>query len=480
MPFLLKHKMDPVTGKKMTTKDVITLEMDKDEEGQWQCPVLTKPFSDHTKIVAIRHGNQANVYSWQAYHELNLRTKNMEDLISGEKFTKKDVIVLNDPDNEEFNRLRDINNFHHILHARSLDVSKPTTNVRHSVTATRIMEKLQQQKAKSGHKNSQTKPDDNGAAAEPKLKIFSDAVTGVAMTSGKTSGSLTSTSMDVSNSNDTREATQEEVLKSQFALMRKRKRKGFVTLSTNLGDIGLELHCDIAPRTCTNFLGLADAGAYDGTKFHRLIKNFMIQGGKAKKGEEDESLWGGAFVDEFDDRLKHKGEGILSMANAGQNTNKRQFFITFADAPHLDRKHSVFGRVVDGLKVLHEMRKVPTDKRDRPVHELKIEKVEVLVNPAKDAEDLERKRLEEVMESKRQQELAWKESTLGKRKGSNSSNPRTAASPSAQRSKTEIGKYLKKTNSQKSTSGTQADPEPRVSRLPPPPKKTKFGNFSGW
>lgn len=85
-------------------------------------------------------------------------------------------------------------------------------------------------------------------------------------------------------------------------------------------------------RTCTNFLGLCQAKKYDGTSFHRSIPSFMIQGGRAISGEgtDDASLWGGAFADEFDDRLKHDKIGVLSSANAGPNTNKRQFFVSVA------------------------------------------------------------------------------------------------------------------------------------------------------
>lgn len=83
-------------------------------------------------------------------------------------------------------------------------------------------------------------------------------------------------------------------------------------------------------RTCTNFLGLCQAKKYDGSSFHRSIPSFMIQGGRAISGDgkEDASLWGGAFPDEFDDRLKHNKRGVLSSANAGPNTNKRQFFVS--------------------------------------------------------------------------------------------------------------------------------------------------------
>jgi peptidyl-prolyl cis-trans isomerase-like protein 2 len=130
----------------------------------------------------------------------------------------------------------------------------------------------------------------------------------------------------------------------------------------------------------------------------------MIQGGKASSEEEDESLWGGYFQDEFDDRLTHSGEGILAMANAGANTNKRQFYLTFKSCNHLDRKHSVFGRVVQGMEVLKAMEKVPTDKKDRPVDEIKILRLQVLSNPVKEAEESERKRIQDRSDARKRED----------------------------------------------------------------------------
>ena len=483
LPFLLKYKVDPVTGRPMTTRDVISLNMDKDEEGRWQCPILTKPFSDQTKIVAIRQPgtNEANVYSYEAYQELNVKAKNLTDLITGVKFTKKDVIVLNDPMDDAHNQRREINNFHHILHARSLESATPKTdNVKYSVTATRIMEQLKKKKQEAPRQSEMT--------SNKRMKIFSNVVTGAQMTSGKVSGSLTSTSMDVTyDSDDAKEATREEILVAQFSVMKKRKTKGYVTLHTTLGDIGLELHCDIVPRTCTNFLGLAEAGEYDGTKFHRLIPSFMIQGGKSEK--EDESLWGEAFVDEFDDRLTHTGAGIVAMANAGPNTNKRQFYLTFKSCNHLDRKHSIFGRVIQGMDVLQAMEKVPTDKKERPITEIKIVRVQVLSNPAKEAEEAERIRIEEASEAKKRQDETRKASALGRTaQSARPTGPMPYAGPSVTDVPAPVGKYLSKPSVGKSSKEIVSKGEHEDStlksaiptRLPPPPKKTSFHDFSGW
>jgi peptidyl-prolyl cis-trans isomerase B (cyclophilin B) len=122
------------------------------------------------------------------------------------------------------------------------------------------------------------------------------------------------------------------------------------TIATDDGDIVIELFADKAPQTVNNFVFLARDGYYDGVTFHRVIKGFMAQG-----GDPTGSGRGGPgykFADEFHPALKHDQPGILSMANAGPNSNGSQFFITYTETPHLDGKHSVFGRVIEGMDVL--------------------------------------------------------------------------------------------------------------------------------
>jgi peptidyl-prolyl cis-trans isomerase B (cyclophilin B) len=127
------------------------------------------------------------------------------------------------------------------------------------------------------------------------------------------------------------------------------------TLSTNKGEIRLELHDDKTPKTVANFENLINEGFYDGLKFHRVIDNFMIQGG-CPKGTGTGGP-GYTFADEFHKDLKHDGPGVLSMANSGPNSNGSQFFITHVPCPWLDGKHSVFGRVIgDGQKVVNAIR----------------------------------------------------------------------------------------------------------------------------
>jgi cyclophilin family peptidyl-prolyl cis-trans isomerase len=146
-----------------------------------------------------------------------------------------------------------------------------------------------------------------------------------------------------------------------------------MTMTTNQGEIVLEMFDDDAPKTVENFKKLAADGFYDGLTFHRVIKDFMIQGGcPLGTGTGDP---GYKFDDEFND---HKvARGALAMANSGPNTNGSQFFIVTIDAaPWLDGKHTVFGEVTEGMDVVDALEGLPTDARDKPREEAKIEKLE--------------------------------------------------------------------------------------------------------
>ncbi|MBX7212803.1 MAG: peptidylprolyl isomerase [Thermoflexales bacterium] len=129
------------------------------------------------------------------------------------------------------------------------------------------------------------------------------------------------------------------------------KKKYTARLTTSKGVIVIALHADKAPKTVNNFVFLAREGFYNNTTFHRVIKDFMVQG-----GDPTGTGTGGPgykFGDEFHPTLKHSGAGVLSMANAGPGTNGSQFFITHTATPWLDNKHSVFGQVVGGMDVVN-------------------------------------------------------------------------------------------------------------------------------
>lgn len=131
-----------------------------------------------------------------------------------------------------------------------------------------------------------------------------------------------------------------------------------------LGKIVIELYYKIVPLTCKNFRTLCSNQSYKGSSFHRIIKNFMIQGGKI----DCESIYGSTFKDE-NFKLKHKEPYLLSMANRGTDTNGTQFFITTAPAPHLDSKHVVFGKVISGFEIVDHLNFVNTDHNDKPTED---------------------------------------------------------------------------------------------------------------
>ncbi|MEK3980790.1 peptidylprolyl isomerase [Psychrobacillus sp. FSL K6-2836] len=181
--------------------------------------------------------------------------------------------------------------------------------------------------------------------------------------------------------------------------------EALVTMNTSMGPIKIKLFPDLAPKTVENFLTHAENGYYDGIIFHRIIQDFMIQGGDPTgTGMGGESIYGADFEDEFSMNLFNI-RGALSMANAGANTNGSQFFIVQAPnaqatakqlidggwpkeiaeaygemggTPTLDQKHTVFGQVIEGLDIVDKMAAVETDANDKPVEDITIDSIEIV------------------------------------------------------------------------------------------------------
>jgi len=154
----------------------------------------------------------------------------------------------------------------------------------------------------------------------------------------------------------------------------------YAAFDTTEGKFKVKLFADLAPRTVENFVSLADGTKtgkpfYDGTIFHRVIPDFMIQGGDPQGTGRGGP--GYQFADEFHASLKHTKPGLLSMANAGPNTNGSQFFITVAATPWLDNRHSIFGEVVEGYAVVEKISKAPRGAQDRPLKEVRVNSVKI-------------------------------------------------------------------------------------------------------
>jgi cyclophilin family peptidyl-prolyl cis-trans isomerase len=147
-------------------------------------------------------------------------------------------------------------------------------------------------------------------------------------------------------------------------------------MKTNKGDIELELYKEKTPITVENFINLSNKGYYDNLTFHRVIKNFMIQGGDPKG--DGTGGPGYTIPDEFDNSLKFNDVGILAMANAGPNTGGSQFFITTEKTPWLDNKHTIFGKVINGYNIVEEISNTQTGKNDKPIEPIIIETIEII------------------------------------------------------------------------------------------------------
>ncbi len=180
-----------------------------------------------------------------------------------------------------------------------------------------------------------------------------------------------------------KELTEKQIVSSISDIITSPDTKMIAKMQTNFGEIKLELFSSDAPKTVENFIKLVESGFYDGTKFHRVIKGFMIQGGDPLSGDDSlKSKWGTGgpgytFADEIH-LNNHNVIGTISMANAGPNTNGSQFFINTGDNNFLDTKHTVFGKVIEGMDIIKKIEEVTTEGPDRPINSVIIESVKMI------------------------------------------------------------------------------------------------------
>ncbi|XP_068144832.1 RING-type E3 ubiquitin-protein ligase PPIL2 [Drosophila tropicalis] len=451
LKFLKTFKVNPITGQKMDSKSLIKLNFHKNANDEYHCPALFKPFTKNSHIVAV--APTGNVYCWEAIDQLNIKTKNWKDLIDDTPFQRKDIITIQDPQKlEKF----DISTFHHIR--KNLRVLTEEEELeRKDPSSTRIKTMNLETKETLAQLKKDYQPSEEKASTS---RPVADKFNAAHYSTGEVAASFTSTAMM-------------PVLQSEAAIVDddlvkydRVKKKGYVRLTTNLGPLNLELYCDQTPRACDNFIKHCADGYYNGVHFHRSIRNFIVQGGDPTgTGSGGESIWKKQFEDEFKPNLTHTGRGVLSMANAGPNTNGSQFFITYRSCKHLDGKHTIFGKLVGGLETLQKMENIEVDNKDRPIEDIIIEKTEVFVNPFAEAvEQLAKERAaeallkEEQAEKKAEQKRKLNEPLKVYREG--------------------VGKYLKMNNPALGKQKPQHDLLPSSTNAKK--KKTGFGDFSNW
>ncbi|KAM7199069.1 putative cyclophilin type peptidyl-prolyl cis-trans isomerase [Naviculisporaceae sp. PSN 640] len=414
--WLEKHQTNPVNGEPLAAKDLIKLNFARnadvddpsrnrngvptDGKGDLIDPVTFKVFTDNTHIVAVRHGSYANVFAWETVERMNIKAKMWRDLVDDVEFGRKDIITLQDPQNAAS---RDLSQFKYLQDGEDAILTKEQEAERKAgniniealgsvgekvLRAKEAVERARQQRQLTGDVNrtlsKQQSSSKLSSSAGPRQSLIQEkklAHNAAVYTTGAAAASFTSTGLTPSTSGERAILTDEE-----WMLKPKRvKNKGYARIETNLGDINIELQTETAPKAVWNFVRLSQKGYYKGVVFHRNIKNFMIQGGDPTgTGRGGTSIWGKNFEDEFEGPLVHDARGVMSMANKGKNTNSSQFFILYRPAKHLDRKHTIFAKVIgaESMQVLDRMEQTPVeDGSNRPLEDIVIKDVVVFVDP---------------------------------------------------------------------------------------------------
>lgn len=502
--WLDKNDTNPVNGQPLNPKDLIKLNFARnadaeadsnagptDGKGDMIDPVTFKVFTDNTHIVAVRHGTYANVFAWETVEQMNIKQKNWHDLVDDREFGRKDIITLQDPQNaasrnlSEFQYLKDGGDA--LLTPEQIEERKQgSVNVDalgrigdKVLRAKEAVEKARRERETGWDINRSAKAFQKPSSAttafkRPAIQERKLAHNAATYTTGRAAASFTSTGL-------TPETSGERAILSDEDWMLKPKKikfKGYARLETNIGEVVIELQTETAPKAVWNFVKLAQKGYYRGVPFHRNIKNFMIQGGDPTgTGKGGQSIWGKNFQDEFDGPLTHSERGVVSMANKGKNTNSSQFFITYKPAKHLDRKHTIFGKVVDGLDTLNKMEAVPVDEGSRPLKEVVIKDIVVFLDP-----------FEEFLKEKEQTEQAEAAKAELKRQGGTDDDKTTwtgkriRGDGTVEQAGSGVGKYLKSSRADQLEASAVAD-DLNVEEWEPSRKKVKtggFGNFDNW
>ncbi|KAI0375306.1 cyclophilin-like protein [Pilatotrama ljubarskyi] len=460
IPWLKQHgNINPVTQEPLQPSDLITLHYSRKPSGEIHDPISFKPFSEHSHIVAI--ASTGNVFLAESI-------KGGRDLVADVKFKKEDVITLQNP---------------HALPPASVPVK--------AAQATPARKEQEKEKDKIDKSKALTaKPATAPAVAKAKTAVPWNASP---YSTGLPGASLTSTSVDPQTQSSQLLWDEEELMFDDFANLPKGKgkekdvgkRRAYVRVVTSLGGgaLNLELYCEKAPKTCYNFLQLAKAGKYNNCLFHRLVPGFMIQtGDPTGTGSGGESCWGTPFRDEYDLRnaAKHDSRGIIAMANKGPATNGSQFYITFRPAPHLDKKHTVFGKLVGGEDVLDALESLPLKPgTERPAKPVRITEVVIYQDPFEEYKQREQRKRERKAET---QQTRAKEAEEKAKDDINWFGVKVGQEKAAGAVGGGVGKYLNLNANAKRPLEVSAD----ASTPPAPPEEGKkkrrigFGDFEGW
>ena len=488
VPWVQKNGTNPVDGKPFKISELVKLNFHQNAEGEYVDPVTFKAFTVNTHLVAIK--SSGNVFSWDTVDQLNVKAKNWRDLVSNDEFTRKDIITLQDPQNIE---AKNINSFKHL---RDGTIKKAESSVPDRIDESANKDdKIQKAKdavAKARAERGQTSDTQSSTALSKAVATnrTSDSTSRRASpeqayntarhTTGKAAASFTSTGFTPHTGTELARLSDEE-----YMLQTKRvKNVGLARLETNHGYVDVELYPEYAPKAVWNFIRLAQKGSYNGLIFHRNIRNFMIQGGDPTgTGKGGRSIWGTNFEDEIEGPLTFNARGMLAMANKGKRTNSSQFFITYRQAKHLDRKHTIFGRAIGDASfvTLNKLENVKTDDKDRPVEDIELQNVKVFIDPF---EEFMKERAAKEEKEKQDEKVRSAGGTEDDRTTWTGKTIRIKYGDTVVDEARGVGKYLT-AKTQNLGDGAQTDIVDAYSgstAAEPPKKKAKggFGTFEGW
>nr|ODN74249.1 peptidyl-prolyl cis-trans isomerase-like 2 [Cryptococcus depauperatus CBS 7841] len=504
VPYIRKFKSNPVSGELLDTSQLIKLNFFRNAEGNLHDPITYKVFSPHIHIVFLK--NTGNVFDMASLQLLAIKPKTWRDLVNDEPFKREDIITIQDPQNLA---ARDLRKYEYVQ--KDLKVSEDDMegdplkgiNVEAAGGASKVLKMIAERNKteQSPTETSSTQvvqPKGKKEGTVAKRKVEQLAYNASNYSSGRAAASLTSTSLAPETKSERAMFDDEEFMFEEMSKPTKekdrQKSKAYATILTNFGGLNVELHGDRAPKTVYNFVQLAKQGKYDNVIFHRLMPGFMAGGGDPTgTGSGGQSFWGEPFRDEHSEKgaYKHDSRGVLSMANSGPRTNGSQFFLTFRETPHLNGKHTVFGKLVGGEEVLDKIEKVPVRPgSDRPVKDIVILGVNVLQDPFKtykerlsvrlakqDQSDAALQRRAEAQAQRNQDRTTWLGTSLGaKGETTAQKEKRKLADEEAG-----VGKYL---NSGKSGAAKAyavlTAPEVEFGAEKKKKKVGGFGDFSGW
>ncbi|WVR04605.1 peptidyl-prolyl cis-trans isomerase-like 2 [Kwoniella sp. DSM 27419] len=499
VPYVRKFKTNPVSGKPLDTSQLIKLNFAKNAEGNLHDPITYKVFSPHIHIVFLK--NTGNVFDMASLSLLAIKPKIWRDLVNDEPFKREDIITIQDPENLAARDLREYDYVKTDKKVSNDDLANDPLrgiNVDAAGGASKVLRMLAEKTR--AEQNPVATPPAQAVAGEKKegvvakRKVEQLAYNASNFSSGRAAASLTSTSLTPQIKNERAMFDEEEFMFEEMSRPTKEKErlksKAYATILTNFGGLNVELHGDRAPKTVYNFVQLAKQGKYDNVIFHRLIPGFMVQGGDPTgTGRGGKSFWGEPFRDEYSEKgaYKHDARGVLSMANSGPRANTSQFFFTFRETPHLNGKHTVFGKLVGGEDVLDKIEGVPVRPGgDRPVKDIVILGVNVLQDPfeayqerlaarlaRKDQSDEAIRRRAEALAEREKDRTTWLGTDLGVKGESKSLKEERKRKAEGEG----VGKYLGKAPV---AAGGKA-PEALDFGMEKKKKKAGgFGDFSGW